>query len=208
VTCIVGIVGKKGVLIAGDAQGSTQWIKREDASTKVYQLSDVLAVEHCGSGRFGQILQHHVMDTLDDPPLLEDEQRWVVRTFVQQLRDVMTDQGHLEIHHNVETFGPSEFLLAVRGRLFLVNNEFGVDEHVLPWESIGSGAETAVGAIHGVLDDARSPVGDARLEGIATMAIEAATATTNYVGGKISFVKTVLYTPEEKALARRIVSGR
>jgi 20S proteasome alpha/beta subunit len=207
-TCIVGLVGRKGVMIAGDAQGSTQWVKREDSQAKVFQLSDVLCVGYCGSGRFGQILQYHVMDALDDPPLLEDEHRWIVRNFVPHLRDVTTDHGHLEVHHNVETFGPSEFLLAVRGRLFVVDCEFGVSEHVLPWESVGSGAETAVGSIHGELGDDGGPLSDARLEAIATRAIEAAEKTTNYVGGKISFVKTVLYTPAEKALARRIVSGR
>lgn len=208
VTCIVGLRGKKGVLIAGDAQGSTQWIKRNDASPKVFQLSELLCVGYCGSGRFGQILQYHLMDSLDDPPLQEDEHRWVVRNFVQYLRDITTDHGHLEIHHNVETFGPSEFLLAVRGRLFLIDNEFGVSEHVLCYESVGSGAETAVGSLHGELGDEVGPLGDQRLEAMATRAITAAAATTNYVGGKISTVKTVLFTADEIALAKRILARR
>lgn len=195
-------------MLAGDAQGSTQWIKRNDVSPKVFQLSDLLAVGYCGSGRFGQILQYHLMDSLDDPPLQEDEHRWVVRSFVQYLRDITTDLGHLEIHHNVETFGPSEFLLAVRGRLFLIDNEFGVSEHVLCYESVGSGAETAIGSIHGELADQSEPLGDQRLEAIARRAIGAAVDMTNYVGGEITTVKTILYTPDEIALAKRVLARR
>lgn len=204
-TCIVGLIGKKGVLIAGDAQGSTEWIKRNDASPKVFQLSDLLAVGYCGSGRFGQILQYHVMDMLDDPPLGMDEHRWVVRDFVPHLRDNTLEHGHLEVRRNVETFGPSEFLLAVRGRLFLIDCEFGVSEHELVFESVGSGAETATGSIHGELGDAAYPLDDRLLLGIATRGIRAAEKLTNFVGGKITTVKTVRFTAEEKQFARGIL---
>ncbi len=205
-TCIVGLVGKKGVLIAGDAQGSTDWIKRNDVSPKVFQLSDLLAVGYCGSGRFGQILQYHIMDSLDPPPLGADEHRWVVRDFVPMLRTQTEEHGHLHIHHNVEHFGPSEFLLAVRGRLFIVDSEFGISEHVLAFESVGSGAETAMGSIHGELGDQAEPIGDRQLLGIATRAISAAEKLTLHVGGDISAVKTALYTDEEKAFARTILA--
>jgi 20S proteasome alpha/beta subunit len=204
-TCIVGIVGKKGVLIAGDAQGSTDYVKRIDVSPKVFQLSDTLAVGYCGSGRFGQILQYHLMDSLEEPSLIMDEHRWVVREFIPYLREHTEQHGHLHIHRNVEEFGPSAFLLAVRGRLFTIESDFGVCEHVLPFESIGSGSETATGSMHGELGDAEEPIGDGRLLAIATRAIRAAEKLTLYVGGPITSVKTVLYTDEERELARRII---
>lgn len=206
-TCIVGLVGKKGVLIAGDAQGSTDWTKREDTQSKVFQLSDTLAVGYCGSGRFGQILQYHVMEGLEEPSLIMDEHKWVVKEFVPHLRVVADHHGHLHIYHDdaTEGIGPSAFLLAVRRRLFVVWSDFGVDEHVLPFEAIGSGGETAAGSIHGELGDSRDAINDGKLEGIAVRAITAAERLTPYVGGAISFVKTVAYTAEERALARRIL---
>jgi ATP-dependent protease HslVU (ClpYQ) peptidase subunit len=209
-TCIVGLVGKKGVLIAGDAQGSTSWTKREDTQPKVFQLSDVLAIGYCGSGRFGQIMQYHVMEGLEEPSLLMDEHRWVVKEFIPHLREVIYAHGHLHISHddNSESFGPSASLLAVRGRLFTIWDDFGVDEHVLPFDSIGSGAETATGAMHAELGEDTEPIADSKLEGIAVRAITAAAQLTLYVGGAISSVKTTRYTDEEKALARRIASGR
>jgi len=207
-TCIVGLVGTKGVLIAGDAQGSTDWTKREDVSAKVYQLSELLAVGYCGSGRFGQILQYHLMDSLDDPPLGVDEHRWVVRDFVPYLRDLTEQHGHLHVYHNVEEFGPSEFLFGVRGRLFSVFNDFSVGEHILPFEAIGSGGETAAGSVHGELGDDPGPIEDRLLLPIATRAIEAAERLTLHVGGKISAVKTKQWTTEEIQLARLIIGGR
>ncbi len=193
------------MLIAGDAQGSTDWIKREDVSTKVFDLSETVVVGYCGSGRFGQILQYHT-ESLDPPPLTVDEHRWVVRDFIPFLRNITEEHGHLHVHHNVEEFGPSAFLMGVRGRLFTVWSDFGIDEHVMPFEAVGSGAETAMGSMHGELGNIREPIADSKLLGIAERAIGAAAALTLYVGGEISYVKTVLYTPEEKTLARKILS--
>lgn len=206
-TCIVGIRGGRGVLLAGDAQGSTDWTKREDVSAKVSLLSPVLAIAYCGSGRFGQILQYHLTDSLENPPLGMDEHYWAVREFVPYLRAVTEEHGHLHIHHNVEEFGPSAFLLAVRDRLFTVWSDFGVDEHVLCFEALGSGAETAAGSIHGELGNKRKPIEDRDLLPVATRAIKAAEKLTLHVGGKISSVKTVPYTGAERQLARRILGG-
>lgn len=207
-TCIVGLVGKNGVLIAGDSQASGEYTKREDVSAKVFALSDVLAVGYCGSGRFGQILQYHLSDLLEDPPLGMDEHRWTVRHLVPHLRDHTEAHGHLHVHHNVEEFGPSGFLLAVRGRLFTVWSDFGVDEHVLPFEAIGSGGETAAGTLHGDLGENLGPIDDNRLEDVAARAINAAAKLTLHVNGTIDSVKTLRYTAAEKALAKRIVSGK
>lgn len=204
-TCIVGLVGRRGVLIAGDAQGSTDWTKREDAGVKVFSLMDTVAIGYCGSGRFGQILQYH-MDDLDEPPLAMDEHRWAVHDFIPYLRSLTEEHGHLHVRHNVEEFGPSGFLLGVRGRLFAVWNDFSVDEHVHPYEAIGSGAETAMGVLHAAYGETYDPLPDAKLHATAEQAIAAASKLTLYVGGQVTFVETVLWTDDEKDLARRILA--
>lgn len=204
-TVIVGLVGKKGVLIAGDSQYSDDWNKRMGAQAKTGTLHDTVAYGYCGSGRFGQLLDYH-MDSLDPPPLTVDEHRWTVRDFIPFLRDVTEVHGHLHIHHNVETFGPSAFLLGVRRRLFAIYEDFSVDEHVMPYESVGSGAEVAIGSIHSDVGETREPISDTRLERIAEKAISAATNLTLYVGGDISVVKTSVYTADERALAKKILN--
>lgn len=203
-TVIVGIRGKKGVLIAGDSQWSTPWSKSENPNAKVGYLRETVAFGYCGSGRFGQILTYH-LDELSSPPLGKDELRWAVRHFIPKLRAATEDHGHLHIHHNVEEFGFSEFLLAIRSRLFTVFNDFSVHENVLPYEATGSGAEVALGSLHSDFGDIRDPILDSKLSEAADKAIAAATQMTPYVGGEVTTVKTVIYTAEEKALAKQIL---
>jgi hypothetical protein len=96
-TCVVGAIGKPGVLLAGDAQWSTDASHRIGSEPKAFQLSDLLAIAYCGSGRLGQILSYHLTDSLEDPPLGMDEHYWAVREFVPYLRDVTQAHGHLHI---------------------------------------------------------------------------------------------------------------
>lgn len=207
-TCVVGVVGRRGVLLAGDAQASTEYVHRFDRDPKTFQLSETLAVAYCGSGRLGQILAYHLTDSLDEPPLGMDERRWTVRDFIPYLRDVTDQHGHLHTVQatNVEELGESAFLLAVRRRLFAIEADFSVNEHVLPYEALGSGAETAMGSLHASLAGKSTPT-PARMEAVARKAIAAAAAFTNYVGGPIATSWTAAYTADEKALARRILAA-
>ena len=206
-TCVVGVRGKSGVLLAGDSQMSWENGNRMSKDAKTFQLSDVLAVAYCGSGRLGQVLAFH-LNELEDPPLGRDEQRWAVREFVPYLRGVTEDAGHLHIWHNVEELGESAFLLAVRGRLFMVEADFSVSEHRYAYDALGSGMETAIGAMRALAGDATEPLADGRLLRIATAGISAASEFTNYVGGAITSLKTVIYTDEERELAKQIAKPK
>jgi 20S proteasome alpha/beta subunit len=207
VTCVVGVRGRRGVLLAGDSQISTDTTKRQIKQPKTYQLSELLAIAYCGSGRLGQILTFH-LEELDDPPLGRDEERWIVRDFVPFLRDATEQAGHLHIRHNVEHLGDSAFLLAVRGRLFTVDSDLGVNEERLAYSSLGSGEDVAIGAMRAAAGDVEDPLPDARLEKIATIGIKASSEFTNFVGGRITTVKTAIYTVDERDLARRICLRR
>lgn len=216
-TVVVGVRHRNGVVLAADAQWSWDNDNRMADTTqpKVHSLMDTLAVGYCGSGRFGQILTYHLTDSLEDPFLPRedrDEQYWAVREFIPYLRDVTAVHGHLHImeEDQTESFGQSAFLLAVRGVLFLVEADFSVNMHRLPYEAVGSGAENAMGVLHERLgeDPDQDLVTEARAETLARAAVRAAITFNNYVGGDISVVKTVLYTDDEKATAKRILKRR
>lgn len=206
-TCVVGVRGKSGVLLAGDSMLSSTWGNRKMQNSKVHALSEVVAMAYCGSARLGNILSFHTED-LYDPPLGRDEHRWAVKTFIPYLRGLAEEHGHLHIHHNVEHLGQSAFLLAVRGRLFTVDGDLQVAEHGLPYDALGSGEDVAIGSLHSQLGDDPNPVADERLEEVASAAIEAATEFTNHVGGRITSVQTVIYSEAERELARQIVKRR
>lgn len=201
-TVIVGLVGKDGCLIAGDSQWSTPYQKRNDTQSKVWTFGETVAFGACGSGRFGQILEYH-LETLREPPLQMDELEWVIREFIPLLREATEQHGHLHVYHNVEEFGPSEFLMAVRGRLFCVYADFSVAEHVHPYEVTGSGGETAVGVLHAASWSTRG-----EMLKVARKAVAAATDLTPFVGGDVTHVETTRWTADEKALARRILGGK
>jgi ATP-dependent protease HslVU (ClpYQ) peptidase subunit len=208
VTCVVGVRTKSGVLLAGDRQLSWENGNRMGRDAKTCALSDILAVAYCGSGRLGQLLQYH-LDELDDPPLGRDEQRWAVRDFVPFLRDVTEAAGHLHIHRNVEELGESAFLFAVRGRLFMVEADFSVSEHRFAFDALGSGMETAIGAMHVAARNASyDPHTRSAALKIAEAGIKAATDYTNFVGGDMTVAETTLFTDEERTFARTIVSSR
>lgn len=212
-TCVVGIRMKGGVLLAADSQSSGDNLKRMDTDSKVFQLSDIMAVAYCGSGRLGQILKHWLMDALEEPPLDRDLRRWYVREFAPVLRDVLHDHGHLHILESDQTeyLGNSAFLLAVRDRLFAIEPDFSINENEMPFEAMGSGGEAAMGALRAEVEKHRTPVADymegtpQKLGELARRAIVGAADTTLGVGGTIRYAGTCVYTLDEKAQARRIV---
>lgn len=214
-TCVVGIRTQDGVLLAADSQTSGTNFKRMDTDSKVFQLSEIMAVAYCGSGRLGQILKHWLMDALDDPPVDRDLRRWYVRDFAPVLRDVLNECGHLHIleQDQTEYLGESAFLLAVRDRLFAIEPDFSVNESEFPFDAFGSGSEAALGALRAEIDahdlheaDCMSGTRKA-LEATARRAVTAAAETTLYVGGTIRFAATRTYTAEEKAQARLILKN-
>lgn len=208
-TVVVGVVSDNGVLLAGDAQWSGENGHRLGVEPKVFQLSELLGIAYCGSGRLGQILTYHLTDSLEDPPLGMDEHYWSVREFVPYLRDITEEHGHLHVlfENQVEELGNSAFLFAVRGRLFSVENDFSVNEHLHPYEALGSGEEAAIGSLHASLGTPGLFTVDKKAaEKAAISAIKAAADFTNFVGGKVSKVWTKRHTKEEVQLAKEILS--
>jgi 20S proteasome alpha/beta subunit len=196
--------GKKGVLLAGDSQFSSLFTNRKIASAKTFQLSDVLAVAYCGYARLGQLLEYHMIE-LEDPPLGRDEQKWAVKEFIPHLRDIAFANGHMHVHHNVEHLGPSAFFLAVRGRLFTVDDDLSVTAHQFVYDALGSGEDVAIGAMHALAGEAVDPLPESKLESIAFAGVTAATEFTNHVGGDINTVHTALFTTDELKFAREML---
>lgn len=204
-TCVVGVRTKTGVILAGDTQYSWDNDNRKGADAKTIDLSEILAVAYCGSGRLGNILQYHI-DHLEDPPLGAEEQRWTVREFIPYLRDVTEAHGHLHIWHNVEEMGESAFFLAVRNRLFMIESDFSVSEHQFIYDALGSGQQTAIGAMRAILGDATEPIADGKAKNVAFKGVEAAIEMTNFVGGEITSVRTLTYSTEEREIAKKVLA--
>jgi hypothetical protein len=219
VTCIVGIAGTKGVLLAGDSQWSGYNMKGMDTDSKVFMVSPIMAMGCCGSGRTMQILKHCIADGLDDPGPEEDLRRWYVREFQPRIAGTLEHYGALFRYRddNVEELGDSAFLLAIRDRLFCIESDFSINESFRPFVGLASGGETSTGGLYTQFElvvekgqvKEEGPVSKSWewMEDVARRSIEAAAATTPYVGGPIRFVRTEIYTPDEKALAKAVLNN-
>jgi ATP-dependent protease HslVU (ClpYQ) peptidase subunit len=180
VTCIVGVKTKGGVLLGGDSLGSDGSSGMSYQAPKVFRLTRQVAAGMCGSFRMGQLLQHHVVAG----DVGGDELKWAITNFVPAIRDVFSEHGYAHIKDNEETGGT--FLLAVRDRLFKVQDDYSVLESRKPYDSCGSGEDFALGAMHALWkNDLRQP------RKYLTAALDAASEFAVGVAAPYHFTQTI-----------------
>lgn len=203
-TVVVGIRGKKGVLLAADSAATlVGWgDQRERQNGKAHLLTDTVAVAICGSPRISQLIRFM---NVPDLPLGTDEYRWAVQTFIPAVRSVLSSGGCLKTSNGVESFY-GDFLLAVRNRLFSVGGDFQVAEEDFPWTADGSGGEVAAGHFRSILGERTDPVDDDKLLSLARAAVETACELNAYCRGRVTHVRTKRFTAEEKRLAEEVLS--
>jgi ATP-dependent protease HslVU (ClpYQ) peptidase subunit len=206
VTVVVGVRGHKGVILAADSAG-TAWggaqYQRKDAKT--FALSDTVAIAYCGSYRLGQLLRYNL--DLPDLPLGKDEHEWAVKDFVPAIRKTLKDGGFLTITEGVEELSNSAFLLAVRHRLFAVDEDMQVAEDERPFVADGSGGTVALGHLHALLGDTYESIDDTRLLNIARAAVATASGLNAYVAGKVTHVRTKRWTTDELRIAKEVLAS-
>lgn len=201
-TVVVGVRGKDGVVLAADTAGTAGYDQREREDGKTFVLSPLVAIGFTTSYRMGQILRYDL--SLPKLPLGSDEYEWAVKDFVPAARAVLKSGGFAKVSEGVERGGT--FLLAVRNRLFAVEDDFQVAEDSVPWATCGSGGSIAAGHLAGLVGAEREDsIDDGRIEGVAVAAVESARTLNAGVGGRITSVRTIRFTDAERAIARTIL---
>lgn len=209
-TCVVGIRNEgRGVLLAGDSQASAENTKRMRKDPKTFQLADTIAFAYCGSARFGQLVTEWIEDYLEEPfpPLGVDERRWAIRVFIPALTQCLEEHGHLHRYesNSVVELGDSAFLLAIRDRLLTVEPDMQVSEDVTVYSALGSGEDVAIGSLRESFNGGTKELSSRWMQKVATDAIKASSEATTYVGGPITFVRTVRFSDEERAIAKEVL---
>ncbi len=143
-TCIVAVVHDGIVYMGGDsaaaAWGNSFVHTRSDA--KVFKLGEAV-VGFTSSWRMGQVLRYELK--LPEIPEGCELHEYMVRCFVPKLREAAKLAGILTTKEGAESLG--QFLVGLRGRLFCVDNDFGIAEHTTGYMSVGCGMLTAEGAL-------------------------------------------------------------
>ena len=143
-TCIVGLVHKGRVWMGGDSAGVDEaglsLVQRVDK--KVF-VNGPFLFGFTSSFRMGQLLAYAFK-----PPLCgdgEDVMDFMVRDFINGVRDCLNSGGFSKIEDNVETGGG--FLVGYDGRLFHVEDDYQVGESLHGYDACGCGEGPALGSL-------------------------------------------------------------
>lgn len=152
-TCIVGIEHETGVYIGGDSAGIAGWQLTVRADPKVFQVGEFL-YGMAGSFRLGNLLRYAFMP----PPLPKKRKHlhaYMATDFVDALRVVVDAGGYREKKNEVESLHNASVLVAVRDRLFDLDNDFQIGIPASGYTAIGCGSEVALGSLFSTATETR-----------------------------------------------------
>lgn len=153
-TCVIGYQTDDGIWIGADSAGSTEYgAQTIRADTKVFYHGPML-FGFCGSYRMGQLLRYNL--ELSPHPKGMDDYEYMVRHFIEDVRDVLHDGGFTKIKNNVEMGG--FFIVAYKDGLYQIEDDFQVGVNTRDYVCIGSGEEYAYGAMAVLTETTEDPV--------------------------------------------------
>ena len=140
-TCIVGLTHKGKVYIGVVYIGSNGFTKEVRREHKVFENGDFLI------GCAGSIRMMNILSWRFNPPTYktdDDLNRFMCVDFIDEMRECFIRSGHCK-SGELWSFGDSEMLVGIRGRLFKIESDFQVAE--LEYSSCGSGSYHALGCL-------------------------------------------------------------
>jgi hypothetical protein len=151
-TCIAALKHEDSIWMAGDSAGvgGLSIVTRSDK--KVFLKEDSVGNQFgfgfTHSFRMGQLLQYH----LNVPALPSDcdVHEYMVTTLIPAIRLCLKEGGFTTINNNEETGG--QFIVAVRGHIFFIDEDFQVGENLPEFSSCGCGEDLALGALYATRD--------------------------------------------------------
>ncbi len=189
-TCIVGLVSKGEVYLAADSLGSGNGVKQEYKTPKlvkldIFEKKDLslakipLGIGYTTSYRMGDLLRYNFT-----PPTIEvgeDENEYLVKEFIPALIECFDEHSFARTKEGNKSGG--NFLVGIRGRLFIVQDDFSVLEPELNFASVGSGQEFALGSLYAYMKISLDPVEKVHA------AVDAAIEFSTTVGGTVDYIK-------------------
>jgi ATP-dependent protease HslVU (ClpYQ) peptidase subunit len=182
VTAIAAIASQSSgrVYMAGDSAITSGWNISSRYGGKVFRTGPyVMGVS--GGLRGAQIVQYHL--DVPEPAHPDGLGAFMATVFVDRLRKAYKDAGYAKKESDRET-SEDNILVGVRGRIFTIWGQYAAEETTLPYATIGSGGEYALGSLHTTHDLPMRP--RVRLE-LALLAAEQFNAA---VRGPFTFAST------------------
>jgi hypothetical protein len=164
-TCIVGLVTKKGIYVGGDSAGVGGYSLTVRADEKVF-INQGFVFGFTTSFRMGQILRFGF-----SPPKRHsdvDLHEYMVTSFIDGVRDRFKAAGYMGKEKDREEGGC--FIVGHGGRLFTVYGDFQVGESKDGYHAVGCGDDIALGSLFATKKLSKF----ANPEGAVELALEAA----------------------------------
>ena len=142
-TCIVGIRCKSTLYIGGDSAVSSDNLVQTMADPKVWKKGQFI-IGFAGGLRVGQVIKYK----MKIPPINERKPtEYMVTGFVNAMRKTLKVSGAARENMKEEE-QENQFLVGYNGRLFEVDEAYGVCEVGDEYIAIGCGTEYALGSLH------------------------------------------------------------
>jgi len=148
-TCIVGLFKDNRIWVGGDSAASTDYLIQQRSDEKVF-INNNCIIGISGSPRMGQLLRYSFI-----PPKLHIEDNimnYMVNDFINSIRNTFKNAGFSEKINEVESLGNSYFIVGIKNKLFTIFSDYQIAEHALPFASIGSGQEYALGSLFSTIN--------------------------------------------------------
>jgi hypothetical protein len=140
-TCIAALVHEGVVYVGADSCGSDGSSHSVRKDPKLAEVGEYV-IGFTTSFRMGQLIIYSTLPTCTDTDL----HRFMATSFVDHIRRTMKENGALTTLNGVEFLGT--FIVGVRGRLFVVESDFGVSEPACGYTAVGCGGACAIGCLY------------------------------------------------------------
>lgn len=143
-TCIAAVTDGKRVYMGGDSAGIAGYTLTVRADPKVFIKDQRFVIGFTSSFRMGNILRYHFT-----PPSFTDDHNldeYMVDGFTQGVIKCFREHGFAVVSDGRVSGG--QFLVGVRGRIFLIDNDFQVGYSACDYAACGCGEDIALGSLH------------------------------------------------------------
>lgn len=143
-TCIVGISNGTTVFLGGDSASVGGLDISRTLHPKVFKNGSYV-MGYTTSFRMGQLLE---FGTLPEPTKQDRNNlyRFMITKFVPAIRKLFKDGGYLKVEDSQEAGGT--FLVGIKGELFIIDDDFQVQQKPEHFYACGCGEPIALGAMY------------------------------------------------------------
>lgn len=142
-SCIVALRDQGVIYMGADSAGSDGWTLLARRDPKIFRVGSML-IGFTTSFRMGQLLGYSL--TLPAHHADVAVERYMATSFIDAVRSCLKAGGWAKKESEVEKGG--NFLVAYRGRIFEICEDFQVGESDGDFAAVGSGFMLALGSLH------------------------------------------------------------